>query len=322
MKLSIGIDVSKDKLDISIYDGKKHKHYICKNSISGIEKFIKEMKLNKNSNIIFIMEATGVYSLKVAQYLYKKKYPVSVVNPLIIKKYSELQMLRSKTDKIDSKMIAEYGYKYKHALYVPKPDDLEHIIQCLRAIDAIQRDKTQCNNRLKALQHNPQANEKLLEVYGKQLETFNKNIKVLEIEIENKINQSYSDLNDLIQSVPSIGKRVSSAMIGTFNQFEFFENAKQVSSYLGLNPSEHSSGSSIQKQAIISRQGNGYIRKLFFMASLTAIRKNKQCKELYERLLARGKSKKLALIAVANKLIRQIYAIVKSKRRYEENYSF
>ena len=320
MKLSIGIDVSKDKLDITVYNGSSYKHYICDNNIKSIDSWIREMKLYDVKNIIFTMEATGVYSLKAAQYLYNKNFFVSVVNPLIIKRFSEFKMLRSKNDKIDSKIISEYGFEHKPALYKPKPDELEHIRQCLKAIDAFQRDKTQCNNRLKALKHNPQANEILLEVYENQLIRLKLNIKKLEIEIENIINKSYRDLDDLIQSIPSIGERISSAVIGTFNRFEHFYNAKQVASFIGMNPSEFSSGISVNKQASISRRGNSYIRKILYMATLTAIRLNKSCKELYERLLARGKAKKLALIAVANKLIRQIFAVVKNNRRYEENY--
>jgi transposase len=104
------------------------------------------------------------------------------------------------------------------------------------------------------------------------------------------------------------------------NGFANFENSKQLSAYLGLAPTIRRSGSSVRGQSRISKTGNGAIRNLLFMCSFTACEKNKACRELFSRLVEKGKSKKLALIAVANKLIKQALAIAKNGGLYNENY--
>ncbi len=109
-------------------------------------------------------------------------------------------------------------------------------------------------------------------------------------------------------------------MIVLSEGFTKFERAKQFTCYIGLSPVEKQSGSSVRGRASISKQGNGKLRNLLFMCSFNACKSNKACKALYERLVAKGKSKKLALIAVANKLLTQAFAIAKSGLVYDESY--
>lgn len=109
-------------------------------------------------------------------------------------------------------------------------------------------------------------------------------------------------------------------MIIISDGFRKFESAKQFTCYIGLSPVENRSGTSIRGRRSISKQGNGKLRNLLFLCSFNACKYNKACRELYERIVAKGKSKKLALIAVANKLLKQAFAIAKSGLIYDQNF--
>ena len=124
----------------------------------------------------------------------------------------------------------------------------------------------------------------------------------------------------LLTSIPSIGSKTALALIVFTDGFQRFDSAKELCSYAGITPIIRESGSSIKGKPRISKIGNTKLRNLLFMCSFNAYKYNKACKALYERLVAKGKSKKLALIAVCNKLLKQAFAIVKSGLPYDENF--
>jgi transposase len=109
-------------------------------------------------------------------------------------------------------------------------------------------------------------------------------------------------------------------MIVLSDGFKKFESAKQFTCYIGMSPVEKRSGSSVRGRSGISKQGNPKLRNLLFMCSFNACKSNKACRELYERIVAKGKSKKLPLIAVANKLMKQAFAIAKSGLIYDPEF--
>ena len=102
--------------------------------------------------------------------------------------------------------------------------------------------------------------------------------------------------------------------------FKKFETASQLCSYVGITPTIRESGSSVRGRSRISKVGNKKLRNLVFLAAFSAYKYNKACKALFDRIVAKGKSKKLALIAVANKLLKQAFAIAKSGLPYDENF--
>lgn len=102
--------------------------------------------------------------------------------------------------------------------------------------------------------------------------------------------------------------------------FDRFNSASELCSYAGLTPLIRQSGSSVKGRPRISKMGNQKLRNLLFMCSFTACKYNKACRDLYERIVAKGKSKKLALIAVCNKLLKQAFAIAKSGLIFDNEY--
>lgn len=320
MKKSIGIDVSMRTLDVALYDGKPFISRRYENDDKGFREIEQEMLTGIGSDSVISMEATGVYHLKAAIYFQERGYVVSVVNPLIIKRYSEMKMLRAKTDPVDARTIAEYGFREKAYPFRRKDNKSERIMQLLKQIDDLHDMQSQNRNRLHAIDKVPDADETVLSIYRDLGEYLKFQEKEAKKRIKEIVKESYFDEYKKLIEIPGAGECVSSLVIGFFGRFENFQTAKQVSCFIGLNPSLKQSGDSVKGRGIIAKKGNSYMRKIFFMAALSASKYNRSCRELYERLLARGKNKRVALVAVANKLVRQIFAVVKYGRIYDENY--
>ena len=117
-----------------------------------------------------------------------------------------------------------------------------------------------------------------------------------------------------------IGKRATAILIVTTQGFKHTKNYRQLISYAGLSPKEYSSGSSIRGKVRICKQGGSLLRHTLYMCALNAKKTNGACKELFDRLVAKGKNKKLAIIAVANKLLKQVFGVVKNECLFDRNY--
>jgi transposase len=219
-----------------------------------IKPFLKKFK---QSDMLIIMEHTGVYHLKLANYLYENGYKVAVVNPFSIKKFMEAKMTRVKADKADSFFIAEYGRMFFDGeLYKPKSDVEKEIEVKLKILEDLQQQLTMLRNQRESLSHVPMK----------------------------KLKENLEYYDELIRKIE--------------------KSIKDAASFIGISPSPYESAACVRKSGSIKKMGNPYARKILYMAALSAIRFNKYCKELYERLVSKGKAKKLALVAVAYKLLR------------------
>ncbi len=125
----------------------------------------------------------------------------------------------------------------------------------------------------------------------------------------------------LLKSIPGLGNKTARMLLVLTNGFSSFEDASQLCWYAGITPTIRASGSSVRGKSRISKMGNPKLRNLLFMCSFTACKHNKACRDIYERIIAKGKSKKLALIAVCNKLLKQAFAVATSGLPYDENYA-
>jgi len=317
----MGIDVSKKKLHLSLFDGTKHRQYQIENDISSMEEFLKQHPEEDFSHILFVMESTGVYHLRIALFLAKDlSYQVSVVNPLVIKKYAEMLLKRTKTDKVDARLIAQYGYHNSPPPFLVRDEESYELDQLLKGIEDLQLQMVTLKNQIEALTHQPYINQLMLTTYQEVLSQLKKKVKELEKEVK-KIIANYAPQEFLLlKSIPGIGDRVAAALLAMLNRFEYFDNAKEVCSFCGLSPGSYQSGETVKKKRGIVKKGNRYLRKMLYVAALSASRYNPDCKRLYQRLLSKGRPKKVALVAVANKLLRQAFAVVKSGIPYDPNY--
>ena len=147
-----------------------------------------------------------------------------------------------------------------------------------------------------------------------------KQISKMEEEITNFSNKEFKRQMELLTSIKGIGENIASALILATGGFTYFSSAKQISRFLGLCPTYQPSGTSVNVKGHINRNGDTHLRSLMYVVAFSSIRSNTACKENYERLLSRGKSGRDAIIAIANKLIRQAFAVVTNNRHYIDGY--
>jgi transposase len=310
---TIGIDISKKTFDVFTKDVG---HLQFTNTNEGFKSF--EKILDKEDHCV--MEATGCYHLQLANYLFEKGFKVSVENPLVIKRFIQMKQQKVKTDKHDARMIALYGEEQSPRLWEPEPAFIEQGKLITTLIQMYVKQQTQLKNKLENLRSSGVEKGVMVRSLTLQLKRIKVEIKKLETGLEDLLKKHSPDVLTNIRSIPGIGKKTAMLMMVTTNNFRDFDNAKQVTSYVGLAPTERTSGSSIRGRNYISKKGDPMLRHHLFMCSFTASQNNPQCRALYERIVAKGKSKKLALIAVCNKLIKQAYGVVKNDLVYDENY--
>lgn len=305
-----GIDVSKGVFDV--YNDKLgHQQY--ENSQLGYKKFISSIP--KESHVL--MESTGYYHYRLAFYLYESGIKVSVENPLKVKRFIQMKLSKVKTDKADAQKIFEYAQSVELSLW--KSPNLE-AMQLLSLLEMYSKQSTQLKNKIEGEDSLGRPSKMVLQSLKKSLNQLQKEIQKLEAALEEIVKAEDSSMLANLQTIPGIGRKTAIMLLICTNYFNDFETASQLCSYAGLTPVIRRSGSSVRGKERISKIGNAKLRNLLFMCSFNACKCNKACRELYERIVAKGKSKKLALIAVCNKLLKQAFAIAKSGLCYDPNF--
>jgi transposase len=266
------------------------------------------------------MEATGTYYLPLAIFLYKNNYKVAVVNPLQIKYFVKMRMIRAKTDKKDAIMIALYGESEKPTLWKPKSDIVQQMAQLHTIIEGSIKQETAIKNQLEAFNQMIINDKEGIKVLRSLLKKIQKEKMKLENRILELAQKYYSKTISLITSIPGIGKKTAVMLVVVSDNFTKFESAKQMAAYIGISPRIYKSGTSVNGSGHISKMGNKYIRKLLYLCSWSAKKYNKQSKLMNERMIEKGKPQKVINMAIANKLLKQVFGVIKSGKLYDENY--
>ena len=312
----IGIDISKLTFDVAILNEKeKYNHHKFSNDEDGFEKLIQF--LNRESDVC-VMEASGPYYLKLATYLSDNKISVSVVNPLVIRRFSQMRMSRTKTDKKDAKIIADYGRVETPDLWKPEDDYILELRQMQAYTEQLNKSRTGFLRQQEAFKQNPINAVAMNESLQNMIDTLERELAIIEFKMIELVSQHHQKLFEQLTSIPGIGRKTAMQLIVISGGFTKFENAKQLCFYIGLSPRIFESGTSVRGKSRICRMGMSRIRAMLYVCSWTAKKNNKACKELYDRLVERGKPKKLALIAVVNKLLKQAFTIATKNEYYLE----
>ena len=143
---------------------------------------------------------------------------------------------------------------------------------------------------------------------------------MLETALNDLEDEEESELSSLIQTVKGLGIKSAQKLIGFCGDFSTFDTHKQLLKFVGVAPTSHQSGSSVFRKGKISKRGPATLRATLYMAARSARKYNLACKELYERLRAKGKPHKLALIAVVAKLLKQVFAVVKTQKPFDNQF--
>lgn len=308
-----GIDVSKDVLDV--YSDTLG-HFQVSNTLQGFGFLLKRLSLKS----LVVMEATGYYHYRLAQFLNGKGIAVSVVNPLSVKRFLQMKLAKIKTDKSDAKAIHDYALLNEVPIYSGLDNVQAECLQIFRLLDSYIKKQTATKNKLHGERVLGVPSKVVYKSLERDLRHVKKEIALLESRLLELVKQEQQAQLTLLKTIPGLGDKTALFLIVVTNGFEKFETASQLCSYVGITPTIRQSGSSVRGRSRISKVGNKKLRNLLFMCSFTASIHNKACKAIYDRIVAKGKSKKLALIAVCNKLLKQAFAIAKSGLAYNENF--
>ena len=312
-KTIFGIDISKTTFDVMDSNGK---HSQFENNTEGFVKFLK--LLNTDSHCV--MEATGYYHYQLAHFLVENEILTSVENPLSIKRFIQMKLSRIKTDKSDAKMICQYGQERELQPWVGYSKNQMECFQMMRLLETLTKQGTTYKNKLQAEQTLGNPSKMVVSVLKRLLKNVQKESELIEKELLILVKEDYQEILSKIETISGIGRKTAVMLVVLTDGFTRFESAAQLCSFCGLTPSIRQSGTSINGRSRISKIGNAKLRNLLFMCSFTAFKHNKACKAIFDRITNQGKSRKLALIAVCNKLLKQAFAIAKSGVEYNENY--
>lgn len=314
----LGVDISKNSLDIAYRseNGFQHKLYMHNNAKSA-KKILTDFK---HQDLHVVMEATGNYGLNLAQGFYELGIPVSMVNSLCIKRFGQMKLRRAKTDASDAQLIAEYAESQVLSNWQPKPMAQEALMQLTRSLDDLQLIRTEILNRQEAAAHLVFEEQTCKSIFQTLLETVMESIETLKKELACVLNSDYAEERGLLESIPGVGLMTIGTLIAHCGRFENFEKASQVVAYAGLNPSPYQSGTSVRGRGSISKRGHTGLRRVLFMGALSAAFHNPKCRALYLRLLEKGKPKRAAVVAVAHKLLRQAFGVLKGGQPFQANF--
>lgn len=329
-KIFIGCDVSKSKIDFSVFLGEK---FIChrevENSTESICTFIESVLILSKDNIIaetiFAVEYTGIYNKHLIGVALLNQLKIALLHPYSIKMVNTIN--RDKNDKIDSMRIAEYAMRFYDKLHFAKPSPQN--LDKLKALNSI---RSLLIKNLSAISQSL-GESKLFEskeIYKilesstqKTLASLSKDIKLIDQKIQEIIKKD-SDLNKtfkLLNSVPGIGKVTATELIIYTENFTKFENAKKLGSFCGVVPFERSSGIFKGKNRV-SKKANKSLKTLLHLGAMSTIKTNSNFAEYYNRKVLEGKNKMSAINAVRNKILSTAFAVVTSGKIYQKEYVY
>lgn len=315
----IGIDISKTTFVAAFPHGKGYRTETFPNEAKGIRRFI--LRLDPAIHHC-VMEATGNYCFLLLYLLDKAGIQASLINPKKIKNYARVMMSVTKTDSKDACLIADFGERFKpelahNGLLLLEYHDLlrgEFIRLRLR------KQLTATKNLLSSLEPLPVKDKKCVHSLKQTVTFLEKQIKYMQQEMEAVVTDVFDRQLKLLTSIKGIGVTLATALIIATGGFTYFDNAKQLSRFIGICPTIEQSGTSINIRGHINRNGDETLRSMLYVAAWSASQHNEACRECYQRLRGKGKSGKVAMIAVANKLVRQAFAVVTSNKSYIDGF--
>jgi transposase len=319
----IGIDIASKTFVSTIFNSKKSITEEFDNNLEGYNYFVcwlKKHRVKTNSSIV-IMEATGVYTEELCHYLYKNEYDVCVENPLKVKRAFGISP--KKTDIIDSKRIAEYGFRFldQIKLWQPPQEIIEEIKELLSLRENLVKQNTANKNRLKALKKKVIQNKLSVKLIKELIEMIESKIKEIINELKRLviINKEIGFNYINLISIPGVSLLLASEIIGLTDNFNKTKDPREIASYLGISPNEHSSGT-MTKKPKSAGYGHSRIRKLLYLASCSIKNHNKEFRNYFNRKVLSGKHKGLVLNNISNKIIKIMCGIANSGKPFIQGY--
>jgi transposase len=320
---SLGIDVSKSKLDCVLLDGStgKQRDKSVLNTAAGVAALLTwlEQRHAVPGELAVVMEPTGVYHETALYALHQARLKVYLVNPARARHFAQATGQRGKSDAADSQSLAKMG-QHPHdlpPLWSPPPQNARFLKALLARRAALAEDLQRERNRLEKAQATlvPEAVHASI---GQAIVFIERQLQALQREIDDLIDgdDDLTRRHALLKTIDGVGERVADEMTAILGCSQF-DSAEQVACYLGLTPEKWESGTSVRGRSRISKAGPARLRQLLYMPAIVAARCNRHVRELFNRLVASGKPKKVALVAAMRKLVHLCFGVVRSNTPYQ-----
>lgn len=318
----IGIDLSKDTFTATLLTNPQTIVFFGEtfpNTEAGFQAFLTRLNaFDITTETPFVMEATGVYGERLSTFLYRNDLSVHV-EPAV--KISRAFRMEDKTDPIDSRMIAEYAFRYADQLHAWKPKD--RIVEEIRTLmvnrELFIKQRTASKNILKAMKHKTE--QGLQHYHTEQVEFLKTRITAIESAVKATFQQNAVIQQHVtnLDTIPGVGLIYIANFFDVTNGFARIKY-RPLAAYLGIVPRQHQSGTSVKKKPRSKKTGPYRMRKQLFLSSMACIRKEGPLKNYFYRKQATGKNGHIVLNALANKLLRMSCAVILSGQPYDPDY--
>lgn len=320
-KQSVGIDISKSTFTAclcqrdeagSLTFSKAAEFSQDQQGYNQLLRWVKQLTV-KGPDVVFLMEATGVYYESLAYHLHKIKKTVHVVLPNTSKHYFSSLNIKTKTDYIDARVLSQFGVERQHKAWAPPSPILRQLRNLTRYYVQLQEQKTALGNIKHSKDQSYEVQDFILKSNCKLIDQIDKHIKDCLKAIE-KLIASDTAIQEKVRKVSTIkgvGLITIATIIAETNGFDGFNNAKQVASFAGYDVVQRESGTSIKGKTRISKKGNRYIRNALYFPAMVACRFNADLKAAYLRIVMNKPFKMIAQVAIQRKLLTLIYTLWK-----------
>lgn len=309
----LGIDVSKADFHAYLFDETTCSRKSFPNAKAGYRQLIAWLKNRKVRSVHACMEATGSYWMGIAVALHAANFTVSVVNPSRTAMFARSQLRRTKTDRTDAEMIAQFCKVHAPEAWAPPAVEIMELRGFLAFRSQVIAQRTAMRQLTAQISMNPalqQLHEQQLAALQAMLDGVNEQMEALI-----RRHESLSKQVDILRSIPGFGPVAAASVVARL-PIERLRDAKAASAYAGLTPAERQSGTSIHGKPRICKTGNAELRKDLYMPALVAMRYNPALREFAERLQAKGKPGKVVIVAVMRKLVALAYTLLKNETSY------
>lgn len=316
----VGIDISKDKFDVAVSNQnvKEIKHSIFENNEKGYENFLKYLQKDyKAINTYIALESTGPYGIPLADYFTNNGCLTYVVNPVRVKYFAKGALYNVKTDKIDSAVILKFlvynqNNLHQHKLPSEEEQELKELIQERTEImNLLQQQKNRFKTRISSSKLIKNSFESIKAVLEESLENINQRMKTLVAE-----NKELKEKSDILKSIKGVGDITSNTVISMVPEIGKIPQ-KQLVALVGLAPFTSESGKSKKKS--FTRKGRTKVKSVLYMAALVASKHNPILKDVFQRLISKGKPFNVAITAVMRKLLVAMNALLTAYFNNKEN---
>ncbi len=311
----LGIDLAKLTFDATLLTPSGAQHYQSfPNTPEGFTQLQTWLTQFGVTQVHACMEATNIYWEALATWLHAQGHIVSVVNPARIKGYAQATMQRTKTDKLDSAVIAAFCATHHPAAWQPLSEEQRRLRALVRHREDLLQTQLQQQNRLRDT-----TDTLVVASLQAVLETLASQLAAVERAIKEHL-AAHSELREnleLLTSIVGIGVITAAKLLAEFGDIEQYASAKAAAADAGLTPSHFESGTSVRRRPRLSKLGKAGIRSALYWPAITAMRRCPGCKAYAERLAARGKPKKVIIGAVMRKLVHIIYGVLKHRTPYD-----